>query len=113
MRVRVDEEWLGATKPGGRFGMGVWDNSTYPVSRSLQSSTVRPQQSNPVPIVDEVSSRTITFVLSSDFPTDEEIRAKYVDQAVVAWMMMKRDLELVSQINMDRFNALKNVVQAT
>ncbi|KAK9691827.1 hypothetical protein RND81_09G222700 [Saponaria officinalis] len=59
MRVRVDEEWFGATKPGGRFGMGVWDNSTYPISRSSQSSTVRPQQSNPVPIVDEVPSRTV------------------------------------------------------
>ncbi|KAK9690278.1 hypothetical protein RND81_09G117800 [Saponaria officinalis] len=55
--------------------------------------------------------RFITFELPDDLPTDEEIRQQAPDECIALCLLMKRDAELISRLNLQRMNAVKTELQ--
>ncbi|XP_074315864.1 uncharacterized protein LOC141652131 [Silene latifolia] len=73
LRTRVEEERKAAEEMKGRYGLGEWDTTTYPIGR--ERILVAKKEKNPIIELSQSGhGRTVTYRVPDDLLTNEEIR---------------------------------------
>ncbi|XP_074267640.1 uncharacterized protein LOC141591111 [Silene latifolia] len=106
LRTRVEEERKAAEEMKGRYGLGEWDTTTYPIGRER----ILVAKKEKIPIIELSQSghgRTVTYRVPDDLLTNEEIRQQAKNECEVDSMLIKRDQEIHSRLTIERVTRIK------
>nr|GME17589.1 uncharacterized protein LOC109153947 [Ipomoea batatas] len=97
----------------GDFGQGELDSSTYPISSSKVATKIEDEvlrersSSRDCDEINEESSRVIKFTIPKGELDNNEIHKMAKDEMHEAFLLLKRDMSVITSVHMERVMKLK------